>query len=182
MKKKLMSLMLAAALTISITGCGSKTEETKEKSKGKCEVFECMEKLDSKNTLEQMNETIGFEGKLESETEDYKVYVWDLSEKTSIKSQFMLKYDTATISATYPTEIAPNKADFSKWDEIKSKLDKKETITYDEFVKLVGGDKGVLKQKTSSSLSYSWYNKDGGFLTAYFNAETGKCTMATGRF
>ena len=183
--KKLFSLFAVTALAVIMTGCGkqaasSSTEGTK--AKGNCTVFECIKKLDSKNTLEEMNTIIGFEGELKSETESYKVYEWDLTDDTSITSQFMLNYNTATISANYPSNMVPNKADFSKWDEIKSKLNKRETITYEEFVKMVGGVEGVLDQKTSTSITYVWHNSEGGYLSAYFNPETGKCTMATGRF
>jgi hypothetical protein len=183
MKKKLLSFALAAFLVLGLTGCGSSdAPSTGEKSKGKCDVFECMEKLEPSQSLEEMNKIIGFEGELQRETSDYKVYDWNLSENTSISVQFMLKSNTSTISANYLTTMAPQKSDFSKWDEIKSKLNKKETITYDEFVKLVGGVQGTIKQKTKTSTSYSWYNADGGYLTAYFSTDTGKCTMASGRF
>lgn len=184
MKKKIMTLMLVAGLTLIMTGCGKDEEASSPalKSKGNCNVLECIEKLNPTQTLEEMNNIIGFDGELTSETESYKVYKWALNEETSITSQFMLNYNTATISANYPTSIAPHNADFSKWDEIKSKLNNRETITYDEFVNLVGGVQGTIDKKTSSSTSYVWYNKDGGYLSAYFNPETGKCTMATGRF
>lgn len=183
MKKKILSLTLVAFLVLGLTGCGNSDKpSTGEKSKGKCDVFECMEKLESSQTLEEMNQIIGFEGELKREADDYKVYEWELSENTSINVQFMLKNNTATISSNYLTTMAPQKSDFSKWDEIKSKLNKKEEISYDEFVKLVGGVQGTIKQKTKTSISYSWYNADGGYLTAYFSTETGNCTMTSGRF
>ncbi len=188
MKKKILVIIFALFFVISLTGCGnsnsnksSSTEKTESKSKGNCDVFTCLEKLDTDMSLEEMNKIIGFEGKLESDEEKYKTYSWDLTDDTSITSQFMTSYNTATISANYPTSMVEKKADFSKWEDIKSRLNKKEKISYDEFVKLVGGVKGAIKQKNSSSTSYSWYNSDGGYLTAYFNKD-GICTMATGRF
>ena len=177
--KKIVLIMVSMLI---ITGCGKKETAPVQKSKGKCTVFECIDQLNNKNTIEEMNNIIGFEGELKSETEKYKVYQWNLTDDTSITSQFMLDYDTATISANYPSSMVSNKADFSKWNEIKSRLSKREEITYDEFVKMVGGVQGMMKQKDSTSTSYVWYNSEGGYLTAYFNSETGKCTMATGRF
>lgn len=183
MKKKLLNLLVIAGLTIAVTGCGNKTEApAKQKSKGNCDVFECIQKLESDKSLEEMNDIIGFEGTLQSETDDYKVYNWSLTDDTSITSQFMLKSGNATITANYPSSMVPKKADFSKWDEIKTKLKNKETISYDEFVKLVGGVQGTMDKKTSSSITYVWNNSDGGFLSAYFDTKTGNCTMATGRF
>ncbi len=152
-----------------------------ETSKGNCSVFECIEKLNSKMTVEEMNEVIGFEGELTSEAETYKVYSWELTEETSITSQFSLSYNTATISANYPKSMVPKTADFSRWSEIQAKLKSGEALYYDEFVKMVGGTEGVMSQKSSTSVTYEWDNADGGYLSGYFN-ESGKCTMATGRF
>ena len=191
MKKKLLSILLVGILIISLTGCnGTKEEENYDSSntkqeettvKGNCDVFECMGKLASNMTVEEMNKVIGFDGELVSEEENYKIYSWKLNENTSISSQFMLKYDTAIISANYPSSMVSKKADFSKWDEIESKLKNNEAITYKEFVKLVGNIEGTMKQKTSSKVTYEWYNSDGGYLLGYFDND-GNCTMATGRF
>lgn len=181
MKKKILNILLVVGLTVAITGCGNK-EQSSSKSKENCDVFECLEKLNPNNTLEEMNNIIGFEGTLQSETDDYKIYNWSLTDETSITSQFMLKTGHATITTDYPSSMVPKTADFSKWDEIKSKLKNKETISYDEFVKLVGGVQGTLDQKTISSVTYVWNNSEGGYLNARFNAETGNCILATGRF
>lgn len=170
MKKKILSFVLAGFIVLGLTGCG------------KPKVFKYMEKLEPSQSLEEMNKIIGFEGTLRSDENSYKTYEWKISDDTSISAQFMLNYKTATITANYPSTMASHKANFKKWDEIKSKLNKKETITYKEFVKLVGGANGTIKQKTSDTTSYTWYNADGGYLTAYFSTETGKCTMATGGF
>lgn len=190
MKNKVLTIALCiilAATMFAVTGCGenatvNNAEETVEKSKGNYDVFGCMEKLDASMKLEEMNEVIGFEGEKTSETESYTVYKWELTEKTSITSQFHTSSGTATISANYPNEMIKEKADFSKWDEIKSKLNKREDLTYDEFVELVGGVQGTLDKKTSSSITYQWLNEEGGYLSGYFDTKTNKCTMATGRF
>lgn len=189
MKNKVLTLLLCGVLALTmfaITGCGEKVENEQKieevQSKGKYDVFGCMEKLDATMTLEQMNEVIGFEGEKTSETDSYTVYKWELTDDTGITSQFHTKYNTATISANYPNKMITEKADFSKWDEIKSKLNKREEITYDEFVKLVGGVQGKMDQKTSTSTTYKWLNNEGGYLSAYFDVKTNKCTMATGRF
>ena len=152
-----------------------------ETSKGNCSVFECIEKLGGKMTLAEMNDIMGFEGELVSDEESYKVYSWELTEDTSIRSQFMLGSNTATISANYPSSAVPKTADFSRWTEIQSKLKSGEALYYDEFVEIIGGTQGVMKQKTEYNVTYEWENAEGGYLSGYFNYE-GKCTMATGRF
>ncbi len=73
------------------------------------------------------------------------------------------------------------KADFSRYDEIKKALNSKESLTYDDFVEMVGGVQGFLEKKTKSSRQYEWVNEDGGYLSGYFNLDK-KCTMLTGRF
>ncbi|MBR6965127.1 hypothetical protein IKH83_02330 [Candidatus Saccharibacteria bacterium] len=162
-------------------GNGDSGQSGQEASKGNCSVFECIEKLNSKMTLAEMNDIMGFEGELVTDEESYKTYSWELTEDTSIRSQFMTSYNTATISANYPSSAVPKTSDFSRWTEIQSKLRGGEDLYYDEFVELVGGTQGVMKQKSSSSVTYEWENADGGYLSGYFN-DDGKCTMATGRF
>ena len=152
-----------------------------ETAKGNCTVLECMKKLNAKMTLEEVNEVIGFEGEKKSETDSYTVYNWDITEETGISVQFHTKYGTSTITADYPTSMAPNKADFSKWSEIKAKLNTKESLTYDEFVEMVGGVEGTIDKISDSSTTYKWLNADGGYLSGYFD-KNGKCKMATGRF
>lgn len=183
MKKKLFSILLVGVLVIGLTGCGKSTKQSTndKQAKGNCDVFKCLTKLDSNMTLEEMNKVIGFEGKLVSDEETYKVYSWSLTDDTSISSQFMLKYNTATISANYPSSMVTKKADFSKWSEIQTKLKSREKVSYKEFVKLVGGVEGTIKQKTESTTTYSWYNDKDGYLSGYFDKD-GNCTMATGRF
>ena len=190
---KVFSMALCLCLSVAVlTGCGSSVKKTSDnskdekveekKSKGNCTVFECIDKLDAKKSLEEVNSIIGFEGTLKSETESYKVYNWDLTEDTSITVQFMTKYGTSIISTNFPNSMVDNKADFSKWDEIQTKIKSSTGIKYDEFVELVGGVKGVMTKKTDTEITYKWINAKGGFLSAYFKIETGKCSSASGRF
>lgn len=162
-------------------GSNSSESSEQETAKGNCTVLECMKKLNAKMTLEEVTEVMGFEGEKKSETDSYTVYNWDITEETGISVQFHTKYGTSTITASYPNSMASNKADFSKWSEIKAKLNTKESLTYDEFVEMVGGVEGTISKITDSDTSYSWYNSEGGYLTGYFD-EDGKCKMATGRF
>ena len=153
-----------------------------ETAKGNCTVLECMKKLNAKMTLEEVNEVIGFEGEKKSETDSYTVYNWDITEETGISVQFHTKYGTSTITANYPNSMVKGKADFSRWDEIKKRLnDTKNRLTYSEFVEMVGGVEGTIDKISDSSTTYKWLNADGGYLSGYFNKDN-ECTMATGRF
>lgn len=164
------------ALT-ALTGCGS----DQLPSKGNYDVFGCIEKLDANNTLEEMNEIIGFEGELSSDEESYKVYDWELNEETSITVQFFTKNGGSKISANYPNKMITKAADFSRWEEIKEKIND-QSLTYEEFVEMVGGVEGTMDAKTTTQITYKWLNAERNYLSAYFSIETGKCEMATGRF
>lgn len=183
--KKLLVGMLGIILALSVTGCGSKTssEVTAEpETKGNGTVFECFEQINSDDTLEEMNEVIGFDGELTSDDDSFQTYVWDLSEDTSITAQFFLSSNTATITAEFPNSYIKKDANFSRFDEIGDALDNGEDVSYEQFVELVGGIEGVATKKTSRDITYKWLNSDGGYLNAYFDSETGMCTMATGYF
>lgn len=179
--KKLQKLLVVIALAGLLTACG-KGGEPKTETKGKCDVFECIKKLGVNDSLTTINSTIGLDGKQISESDYSTTYTWELSDDSSIDASISKSDNKVTYKISYPTKAIGKRADFSKWDEIKSKLNSKEGLTYDEFVKLVGGVEGVLTSKSSSSLTYHWYNKDGGYLFGYFNADTKMCTMASGRF
>ena len=174
MKKFLASIFCCGMIFFLVTGCG-------KGSAGKNDVFKYMEQLSANNSIEEMNKIIGSEGNLKKETDSYKIYSWDLGDDISISVQ-VSSSDKKTITASIPKKLFKKNADFSKWSEIKSKLNTKDSLTYDEFVKLVGGVEGVITQKSDDSVTYEWVNADGGYLNAYFDIDTNKCTMATGRF
>lgn len=148
--------------------------------KGNHDVFECIKLINPKNSVEEINEIIGFEGKCTNE--ENKVYVWELTEDTNVEVQYS-KSNEGKIEISFPSKlIANDKVDFSRFSEIKKALNTKESLTYDQFVELVGGVEGTLKSKNSSSLKYEWDNTEGGYLFATFSVQTGKCTFTTGRF
>ena len=184
-------LCLSLAL---LTGCGSKKSEEKkedktsnkteekqeEKSKGNCSVFECIKQLDPEGKLEDANKIIGFEGTVKTDAETYIVYEWKLTSDTSVTINFMKKYDNATIDIDFPDSMINEKADFSKWNDMKSKISKG-TFTYDEFVESVGGVQGTLTKKSKSSETYRWVNSNNGYLSASFDSKNKKCSFASGR-
>ena len=146
-------------------------------------------KLKVETTYEEINEIIGFEGDLASESKEgavmaYKKYEWKLTDDTSIivrLDEFKGK-TTAQISAEFPDKMIKNdKVDFSKVEELKTKINSTEGLYYDEFVKLVGGVEGTLDSVTTFSHKYLWVNSNGGTLHATFD-ENGKCTIFNGVF
>lgn len=173
------AIICVCVMLLMATGCGKK-QNMDVKTKGKCNVFTCMEKLSDSQSIEEMNETIGFEAELESEEASYKKYKWELSENSSITAMVMSS-GSKRLDAHYDLKIINMKADFSKWDQIKKRISSKD-LTYSEFVKLVGNVEGIITRKESDVITYHWYNKDGGYLFADFDTETGMCKLASGRF
>lgn len=160
------------------------SKETASSSKAKASISDCMKKIEITNSIDEINDIIGFDGELTNENEEYKykTYTWEFSDDESISITQHEKYpNNTTVEARIPTKKITEKADFSKYDEIKDALDKSESLTYDEFVEKVGGVEGVLDKKTNSETRYQWADGDGGYLHAYFD-EDNKCTMVTGRF
>lgn len=187
--KRIFYYIVFASLFLSLTtGCTeqktkgtttNKDNTTKEETKGKCKVEECTSLIEITNTVEEINDIIGFEG--EKQNEDSNKYYWRFTDTTKIEVSFSSSGNT--ISATIDkSKIANKKVDFSKYDEIKAALDSGTSLTYDEFVEKVGGVQGTVVGKSSSSKRYTWANSKGGYLTASFSERTGKCTIVTGRF
>ncbi len=188
--KKIFYYLVFSSLVINLaTGCAGQTEKSnildkkdndvKEETKGKCKVEECLNSIEVTNTVEEVNNIIGFEG--EKQNENSNKYYWNFSDTTKI--EITLSSSGNTISATIDkSKIANKKVDFSKYDEIKAALDSGTSLSYDEFVEKVGGVQGTIVGKSSSSKRYTWANSKGGYLTASFSERTGKCTIITGRF
>ena len=198
-KRTFLTFVCMIAVLFAITGCGAEKSEsngnnsssTAVESKAKCgDVLQCMEKLDVNSELDDMNEVMGFEAKEKSSTDDYKIYEWDLTDDTSIEVMFhyytsVINNETtvsAKFTANYPWDTVPNKADFSKWDEIEEKLNSDEGLSYSEFVELVGGVEGIIDSKSDDEIGYSWHNSEGNYLKAKVDPETNEILLATGRF
>lgn len=189
MKRKLLiSLMMISAIFV-VAGCEKKVESqnnnqdttTTQASKGNCKVTECISLIKPDNTVEEINNIIGFEGELKDEK--YYKYTWTLNDTDSVSIQYgseTSKKGTITIDYDKNSIINDN-IDFSKYSEIKALLDDRTSLTYQEFVEKMGNVEGVLVEKTSYSKYYMWQKSDGRYLKANFSESTGKCTSVFGR-
>ena len=181
------SLILIMTLCL-VTGCDlfkttqnkNTKEVTQKESKGKCDVLECIKKLDTKNTLEDVNKVIGFEGEKKQEGNGWSSYIWELNDDDSVEATFFST--STTIKINFKDErIKNNKVDFSSFEELKKALSDKKEVDYKEVKEKFGGVEGTLIEKSSSSNKYKWVNSKGGYLDASFGNTTGKCTMIMGR-
>ena len=185
-KSKLLVVTFMCMLSLFlVTGCASKTtkdevkkDDTKETSKlkAKCSALECIKKIEPENTVEEVNEIVGVEGKLTSE--EYNIYEYDLGndEKITLKYYSGTK---ATIIADYDRDsLADKKVDLSNLQVLKSKVSA--GITYDEFKNEIGGSDGTLIEKSSTSNKYVWVSKKGGYVTGSFRIRDNKCSFFSG--
>jgi len=165
-------------------GCSNREQEENEKNKnsvtqevkGNCQVEECIKTLETSNSIEEINNIIGFEG---TKSEYSEEYTWKLSDKTSI----VLKYagGSPILQANIDKETIKNEqVKFPLSSELQEMLNNG-SFTYEELVAKLGGIEGTLSGKTSSSVSYMWVNKHDMVLRATFNNDTGKCTIASFR-
>lgn len=182
MKKKVLLGLLSLVFVFTLTGCLGKGKlkepVVKKQIKGNCEALECIKKLKSENTVEEINKVIGFEGKLTDEKN--KIYKWEIAENETITASYYSS-NKATIDASYDNDALKNKnISFEKYDDIQTALKSGSSLTYDEFCKKVNG-KGTLYSISSYSKKYVWVNKNGEYLTGTFSTSTNKCTFVIGR-
>lgn len=179
------SLVMALVL---VTGCGGTKEEGKAKSKGKCSVFECVEKINVSGTIADINTLIGFEGKVTSQSEEssvykWKVYRWDLTEETAIEVRHNENLNTISVEAIFPTSMLKKKdIDFSNVKTDMKAINSADGLKYADVVRILGGVEGTLTKKDASTLTYEWWGKSSGSFTARFSTTSGKCTSYNGLF
>ena len=175
-------IVLILCLTLALSGCGLTEKIPKEVEKKQEEelkqnnfvAFEYIEKIKPEFTVEQINEVIGSEGELTDEK--YNKYTWKITDDVEMTATYYSS-KTATIKIDIPNKLLKDeKADLSCAKELKSQINAKDGIKYDDFVNKIG-TKGYLVEKSSSSLYYIWVNKDGGYIKGSFSTSSGKCTF-----
>lgn len=180
--KKIFTYSIISLFTIScVVGCSNSANEVeeekqKEEVKGNCVVTECIKQLETSNTVEEINEIIGFVGTKSDYSEER---TWKLDSKNWIT----LKYagGNPILQATIDKESIKNEnIKLPLSSELREMLNNG-SFTYEELVEKVGGVEGTLSSKTSSSVSYMWVDKHNQVLSATFNNESGKCTIASYR-
>lgn len=142
--------------------------------RGNYDVKEAIKHIEVTNTVEEINEIIGFEG----ETSEFSgETTWKLDSKNWITQK--PGTDSSIIQATIDKEtIKDDKVTLPSQKELQELLNK--GITYTELVEKIGAE-GTLSSKTSTSVGYTWVDKNGQRLGATINNESGKCTVASYR-
>ena len=181
--KKLAVIIMTLSTIILLTGCGKtaskNTSDKTQKDKGNCKILECINKIDVKDNLDKVNETMGFEGEKTNEGDGYTTYKWALNDYESVEVTFYTSSSNIKINFN-DNIIQSDKVDFSKYDEVSKSLKAGDTVTYDDLKKKFK-DSGTLVEKSSSTNKYRWVNSEGGYLNANFSVTSGKCSMIIGR-
>lgn len=152
-------------------------EKLKEEVKGNCTIVECMKKIEATNTMEEMNDIIGFESTTDATIGSDPIWKFDSKNWISYKTY---GNDNITIQATIDKEsIKDDKIKLPSSSDLQKNLNNG-SFTYEELAEKVGGE-GTLTSISKGSLSYTWVDKSGQKLGATFNKESGKCTVASYR-
>lgn len=187
-------LALILCLVFSLSGCGSKdndstkdsknnssensTESTTESSKEDLKVFEYMDKIKPENTVEEINSIIGSDGELVDEK--YNKYTWKITDDTTLTATYY-SAKTATITIDIDDDLLKDdKTDLSDSSNLKSEINSANGVKYEDMVSKFGTN-GYMVEKRLSGTSYMWVNKDGGYIKANFSNGSGKCTSFFGR-
>ena len=89
--KKFLTGLLIVSMVVILAGCGTKKNNAKpeeEKIKGNCKVFECIKNIEVTDSLETVNEKMGFDGKKDKDTDNYSIYVWEVTKDSKVTIQF----------------------------------------------------------------------------------------------
>ena len=182
MKNKILSIIFSCIIISTLTWCNNNenldgsSNQNNENTKGNCVATECIKKINPENTVEEINNIIGFEGELTDEK--YNKYYWNLSETSGIEVTYYSS-DKGTISVDIDRDLlANNQVNFARYDELKEKIN--DGISYNEFITYIGNVEGTLIEKGRTANKYVWVDTDGSYLNASFSNSSGNCTYATG--
>lgn len=173
--KKEVKIIICLLILLLVTGCNTtKKEEKQEKSKGKCDVLECINLIEVNDTLEKINETIGFEG---SKVEN-NIYKWKLNSTDSVIVTF--NETSNEIKIKFLDDLIKNsKTNFSNYSKLEEKLKNGETVTLDDL-NTSFKSKATLIEKSSTIQKYRWVDSEESYLEATINITNGKCSQITG--
>ena len=161
-----------------VTGCTKeKLNQENEEVKGNCSIVECMKKIEPTNTVEEINDIIGFESSTDAMIGSDPIWKFDSKNWISFKTY---SDDSITIQATIDKEsIKDDNIKLPSSSDLQKDLNNG-SFTYEELAEKVGGN-GTLTSISKGSRNYTWVDKTGRRLVATFNNESGKCTVASYR-
>lgn len=201
--KKIALLALTFIFALSFTACGDKNEKdlssndtkisslresnenesTKQESnenKSTKTYIECFTLVEVGDSLEQVEEKIGFKGEETYDSNYATTYFGDVNDGFGVEVNFSKDSGIADkVKMEYNVkDITNEKTKVKDLEGLKAKID--DGVSYDDVKAWVGGVDGVLYKKDETANSYYWRGTDGTSLMADFSVETGFCTSYTG--
>lgn len=178
-KKALSISIVFLSVLCFVTGCSEeKLDEKKEETvKSNCSIVECMKQIKVTNTMEEINDIIGFKSTTDAMIGSDPIWKFDSKNWITFKTY---GDDSITIQATIDKEsLKDENIKLPLSSDLQKDLNNG-SFTYEEFVQKVGGE-GTLTSISKGSIIYTWVDKTGQRLSATFNNESGKCTIASYR-
>lgn len=146
-------------------------DEIEEMIDANCTASECMDKIETSDSVEKITEVIG----VEPEENDGN-YKWVLANKESVSRE--KSGSSSILQATINKDsIANDDLDFTIFTDLKKELESGESFTYDELVKRLNGVEGTLASKTDNSKRYIWVDKHNQTFSATFSNANGLCSI-----
>ncbi len=189
MKNKFLIGLTCLFVLICAAGCSNTKENTSGKNddlknnteqtvKSKCSYYECLTKMSLDNTLEELNDIVGFEA-TKVENASFNEYEYDFGNDKKITVTISTSSNKIiTIQVEYDKKTLKNsKVTLDNLSDIKARIN--DGISYDEFKNAVGGVDGTLIE-VSSWNKYIWVAEDGSSnVTASFGKD-GKLKFFSG--
>ena len=175
--KKITIIILALLLIICIAAVGCSGGGGNAASSNDKAYLDLINKIDVGDSLDRINEIIGFEGEVLS---DNATYSWDIG-NGGFSAVF--KQDDTTeaiaVKVRYDNKDVENrKVKIKDLDTLKQKVN--DGIHYDDFKDYLGGVDGVLVDKGPVTKGYVWRNPSGAVVTAGFRLRDNMCNSFVG--
>jgi len=139
--------------------------------------LDLIHKIDVGDSLDKINEVIGFEGEGKS---DNATYTWTIG-NGGFSAIFKEGDTTEAISVKVLYEyddVVNNKVKIKDLETLKEKV--RDGISYDDFKDYLGGVDGVLVDKGPVTNSYVWRSSNGSVVSAGFKLNNNICNSFVG--
>lgn len=192
MKNKILMGLTCLLVLVCVVGCANTKENTNAKKenqektdtvKSKCSYYKCLSKMSRDNTIEELNEIVGFDAKKVEDTTNTTTpekYEYDFGGDKKI-TVTMSTYSQGILSIKIEynkKELKNSKVTLDNLSDMESRIN--EGVSYEEFKNAVGGVDGTLIEIGSWN-KYLWVAEDGSSnITASFDSEDGELKFFNG--
>jgi len=181
MKKiTLIVLALLFSICIAAAGCsggGDNAASNNGSNANDKAYLDLINKIEVGDSLDKINEIIGFEGEVRSDNASYS---WEIGNGGF--SAIFREGETSeaiSVKVLYENEdVVNSKVKIKDLDTLKAKVN--DGIHYDDFKEFLGGVDGVLVEKGPVTKGYVWRSPNGSVVTAGFKLSNNICNSFVG--